>query len=1015
MCQSALADSKLRTRLRSGFPIAQDVSSMKSIGALRDRLRMSWPVASLRTYLVAVILLATVPLAALLSWQLYGDLEARRQLMGDNLRARAASLARSVERELASSIDALVSLSYADSIQVGDVLAFERSLTQNPRLRPTWSSAFLVDASGTRLFDTAELPAAQPLGAQQLQQLVAEGRPLVSDLSTLHGAYTTVIAVPVRVNGAPRYVLGARIDAAYWQNVVERAAPPAEGLLSIFDTERRIVARTLDPERSVGQPLPAAALGAMSGASSGLTRAERLEGGALYVAWDVVPLSGWGVGAGLRAEPLDAAHMRQIVAALITAAGCLLVGVVLALLVAHRLTDPLARLAQEGPAEREEPIRVREIAQLNEALLTARVHDQVARERLQAQADEFRTLFDHMPIGLAFAQDAKSRVVLHNAAMNALFGADVGTVTVLADGRPLPRDEQPLERAAAHGESVTALELELVIEGRPPAFVLASAVPLRDASGAPRGAIGAVVDITERKHAEARLYAFDRRLRESQRLVDLAQEAGHVGFLHYQFETDALAWTPGLAKLFGLDTQPVHSSLGDWVARIDDEDRARVQAQLRSVVDERRDTETIDFCVSRPDGSSHWLSCRLLVSYAEDGKPLRMVGVTVDLSDQKRAERARAALIEREQTARLEAEAANRAKDEFLAMLGHELRNPLSAIASAVEVLNRVDAGAQIAINAREIIARQTRHLARMMDDLLDVTRVIAGKVLLSLAPVELSQLARRVVSTLDLTGETDRHTLSIDVVPVWVDVDATRVEQVVNNLLTNALKYTPEGGEIALRLRRDGAEALLEVQDNGAGISKALLPRIFDLFVQSERTLDRRAGGLGIGLTLVRRLVELHGGKIGATSDGPGLGSVFALRLPAIEAPAAAAAHPRIPESRRRRVGVIEDNEDAMAALVAMLELDGHSVWTASDGNGGLDRLLQKRPDVAVVDIGLPGLDGYEVARRSRAAGYAGRLVALSGYGQASDVKRALVNGFDAHFSKPIDGDKLHRMLYDD
>jgi CheY-like chemotaxis protein len=238
----------------------------------------------------------------------------------------------------------------------------------------------------------------------------------------------------------------------------------------------------------------------------------------------------------------------------------------------------------------------------------------------------------------------------------------------------------------------------------------------------------------------------------------------------------------------------------------------------------------------------------------------------------------------------------------------------------------------------------------------------------------------------------------------------------VTTNLLTNALKYTPAGGRIEVGVAHENGQAVLRVKDSGVGIPATLLPRIFDLFVQGERPLERRAGGLGIGLTLVRRLVQLHGGTIEAQSVA-GQGSVFTVRLPAVAALAATreTERDRLPESRRRRVGIVEDNEDALAALRSLLELDGHSVWSASDGLAGLDAVLAQRPDVAVIDIGLPGIDGYELAKRSRAAGYAGRMIALSGYGQDRDVQQALKSGFDAHLVKPVDPQALRKALVED
>jgi signal transduction histidine kinase len=386
------------------------------------------------------------------------------------------------------------------------------------------------------------------------------------------------------------------------------------------------------------------------------------------------------------------------------------------------------------------------------------------------------------------------------------------------------------------------------------------------------------------------------------------------------------------------------------------------------------------------------------------------VAAVVDITDRKLAERERAALVEAAQAARQQAEAASQAKDEFLAMLGHELRNPLGAIASAVSILNRVDAATDAAVNARLIIGRQTRHLAHLMDDLLDVGRVISGKVRLAPQRFELGALIERVVATFEVTGQARGHDLRLALDQAWVEADATRIEQVVSNLLGNAFKYTPPGQRIDVTLHHRDGRALLDVSDHGPGIAPALLPRIFDLFVQGERPIDRPGGGLGIGLTLVRRLVELHGGEVSARSSPAG--TSFLVCLPAVEAPPAQAPRAAEPARKAQRVLVVEDNADALSVLKTMLELDGHAVSTAADGERGLALLLGERPDVAIVDIGLPGLSGYEVALRSRRAGYAGKLFALSGYSGSQDVQQARRNGFDAHLAKPLDRQRLHALL---
>ncbi|MDB5943199.1 MAG: putative histidine kinase, hybrid, partial [Ramlibacter sp.] len=762
----------------------------------------------------------------------------------------------------------------------------------------------------------------------------------------------------------------------------------------------------------VGVPdLSADAVQAMRARPTGAGRFGSGSGDPVYSAWQLSPASGWSVRVSLPAGPIDASHRKSILAALSTSGASLLLGVVLAALAARQVTRPLRQLAVDGPERLDGPVPVHEIALLRDALLQARTKDAAARDRLQAKAQEFEAVFNTSPIGMAFAQDTRCEIVSRNPAMDQLLtidGPSRAGVRLLHRGRPLAPEQFPLRRAASQGETVLAMELEIAVPGQASVFAIANAVPLRDQQGRLRGAISALVDITERKRVEARLLAADLQLRETQRLMALAQEAGHVGFFHYQFASDQLTWTPGHFKLFHIDTLG-EGRLADWFGLMDAADRDRVEREFWTACALRREKETFEYSVVLPAGSSRWFSSRVMLRFDADGGAEQMTGVTVDMTDQKQAELQRSLLTERALAARLEAEAASRAKDEFLTMLSHELRNPLGAISAAVDVLESAGADSDTAADARTIIARQTRNLSHMMNDLLDVSRVIAGKILLSRQPVDVAAIAQRVQQTITLTGAASGHNLRCDLQPAWTDGDAVRIEQIVNNLLTNALKYTPPGGDVDLVVRRDGESALIEVRDSGEGIPAALLPRIFDLFVQGERALDRRAGGLGIGLTLVRRLVELHAGTVGVESSASG--SRFTVRLPAVE-PASAAPDDSLPLQRRRKVLVVEDNEDVLAALRAKLELDGHTVSTAADGLEGLRRLLKLRPEVSIVDIGLPGITGFELARHARAAGYAGRMIALSGYGHERDMANAMVAGFDAYLVKPVDRTQLRASM---
>ncbi len=377
-----------------------------------------------------------------------------------------------------------------------------------------------------------------------------------------------------------------------------------------------------------------------------------------------------------------------------------------------------------------------------------------------------------------------------------------------------------------------------------------------------------------------------------------------------------------------------------------------------------------------------------------------------------------AELFESERRARAAAEAASRAKDEFLAMLGHELRNPIGAIRNSVEALEMSQARSGDGAGAMlcSIIARQTDTLAQLVDDLLDVTRLISGKVRLRTRVADLRELVSQTLESLRAAGKASRHFVHFQGEPVFVDGDPVRLEQIVTNLVENAIKYTPEGGEIEIAVERVGEDAQLRVRDNGQGIEPELLPRIFDLFVQGKQSLDRPRGGLGIGLTLVRRLAEMHGGSVEAESAGTGQGSEFRVRIPAKPVSEAAATE-SVPEAARvtpRRVLIAEDHSDSRESLRLLLEASGHRVAVARNGDEAVELALADPPEIALVDIGLPGLDGYDVAREIRAADStdAVYLVALTGYGQPLDRRRALESGFNEHFVKPLNREKLLRLM---
>jgi signal transduction histidine kinase len=360
-------------------------------------------------------------------------------------------------------------------------------------------------------------------------------------------------------------------------------------------------------------------------------------------------------------------------------------------------------------------------------------------------------------------------------------------------------------------------------------------------------------------------------------------------------------------------------------------------------------------------------------------------------------------------------ERQNHAKDEFLAMLGHELRNPLSAISSAASLIGLPGVSMDGVQRAKKIIQRQSQHLGRIVDDLLDLSRAMSGKILLAKAPFDLATLVAQSLETYRATGRSTDYELEQELDPGWIDGDSTRLEQITSNLIDNALKYTQPGGRITVRTWTENDDVVLSVCDSGVGIPADLLPHVFDVFVQGSSTLDRSQGGLGIGLSLVRRLAELHGGSVSADSKGANHGSTFTLRLPRIEHQVAAPpAAPASSEHGKPRVLLIEDNEDGREMMAMMLGVYGYEVQSAADGLLGLNTARDYLPDLALVDIGLPGIDGYEVARRLRAdpATRDIKLIALTGYGLADDLRRVMDAGFDRHLVKPVDIDQLMGVI---
>jgi PAS domain S-box-containing protein len=500
------------------------------------------------------------------------------------------------------------------------------------------------------------------------------------------------------------------------------------------------------------------------------------------------------------------------------------------------------------------------------------------------------------------------------------------------------------------------------------------------------------------------------RLQVSEGRLRLALDAGRMGVWDWNIATGQIQWSENLEAVHGLAPGTFPGTFEGFQAIIHPDDRERVGQAIDQAVRDGTGYET-EFRNVRADGSVGWISAKGIVLRDATGRAARMLGVGMDVSEWRRL----AAELE---TRAGELALADRRKDEFLAMLAHELRNPLAPLSTALKLLRTEGTSNDRILATAE---RQTHQLARLVDDLLDASRITQGKIALRPEPVLLDDVVTRALETvrptLDARGHRFRLTLPAE--PIPLEADPARLAQILANLLDNAAKYTPPGGSIWLSAARDGDGIEFRVRDTGAGLAPELLPNLFDLFVQGDRSLARSRGGLGIGLTIVRRLVELHGGRVEARSEGVGHGSEFIVHLPAPPVTAAGATVEPPPASTAAtptalRVLLVEDNRDAAEVLGIIIELWGHEVRVALDAAAALDVVGAWTPDVILSDLGLPRMDGYELARRLREQpSLAGAvLIALSGYGRDEDKQAALDAGFDHHLVKPPDLERLADLL---
>ena len=578
------------------------------------------------------------------------------------------------------------------------------------------------------------------------------------------------------------------------------------------------------------------------------------------------------------------------------------------------------------------------------------------------------------------------------------------------------------ERLAGQGlDSARGRPLQDVLSLLDESRIETTVEPLRDDAGASTGTLLVLRDLTERTRTEQALRESEERYRafieqssegiwrcELTEPVPIDLPVEEQVDLFYERAVLAECNLP-MARMYGLGSEKeiLGARLGQLLPSADTHNvkylRTFVQSGYRLTGAESHELDA--------EGKPK-VFLNNLVGVVENGRLVRVWGTQLDITERKRLEEELRRRAE-------ELVAADRRKDQFLAMLAHELRNPLAPIRNAVELMRQVETVDPSFQPAREMVERQVKHLARLVDDLLDVSRITRGSIRLRKEVVDLGTVLQRAVEGIGPLITSRGHKLTVEPPrePVRLEADPTRLEQVISNLLDNAAKYTMPGGHIRLAAAREGGEAVVRVRDTGIGVPHDVLDRVFEPFVQSDGSLARSEGGLGVGLTLVRSLVEMHGGRVEASSPGLGQGSEFVIRLPTrlpAEAalPAAEPASP--PPVRPLRVLVVEDNVDAAESLANLLRLWNHVVNVVHDGRTALEAARVQQPEVVLLDIGLPGLDGYQVARRLREEVGLDHtlLVAMTGYGQPEDRRRSQEAGIDHHFVKPVEPIVLRNLL---
>ncbi|MEP0958429.1 ATP-binding protein [Leptolyngbya sp. FACHB-1515] len=659
-------------------------------------------------------------------------------------------------------------------------------------------------------------------------------------------------------------------------------------------------------------------------------------------------------------------------------------------------------------------------------------HRPASGDRLSGELEqcltELQTLLDAAPVGIAIATDPACRVLRLNAHLQQMLGLNVNAnasqhgipaaevpFRAFQNNQEISASDLPMAMACQQNVTIRDIELQLVRSNGEAIDLLSSATPLRDPQGNVWGCIGVYVDITTRKRLEAQLQA-------SEAQVRLATTAANLGLWCWQPDRKQLELSDECKTLFGF-AQAEDVSHRQVIDRLHPDDRLRVEAALAQAIADGGEYD-IEYRLLWPNGSIRWIAAKGR-SFAR-GSARQVIGTAQDITRQKVAAQEREQLLRREQEARRQAETASRTKDEFLAIVSHELRSPLNAILGWAKLLRSRSYDSATIDRALEVIDRNAQAQSQLIDDLLDVSRIIRGKIKLQHYPVNLTNLLTAAIDAIHPAADSKQIQIATDLADAVESVgDRDRLQQVITNLLSNAIKFTPNGGRVTVRLVAAGnfatPTARLTISDTGIGIHPDFLPFVFDRFRQAQHSTTKAQSGLGLGLAIVRNLVELHGGTVEVTSAGEGQGTTFSVELPIVRSmhqPHRIAPARRNPQSaidlsilNGLKILVVDDEMDSRDMLVAALEQYGANLAAAASVDEALHLLTSLQPDVIISDIAMPDADGYALMRSIQSTTQI-PVVAVTALAKAEDRQKVLAAGFVQHLAKPIDPVQLAQAI---